>query len=212
MSKDEWTQSEQRLTYLWTQYKYRHELCWHAIYKITVAVIGLAVVPYILETYVNDKLIETVSSWLVVPPVIAIGLACLGIFVINNELRLFAATKLAHHRLEDQLLGNFFQPLYEQITAEKARWTLFDHYAHTIVIVLFLLSIGNAIFVLKWWIPSLTPNTQAQSLAGSLAVAVLLIFLVIGLFVWLLSYGTLGTWIRTVRDSVTVLMSRIKRS
>ena len=155
MSKDEWKESEQRLTYLWTQYKYRHELCWQAIYKITVAVISLGIVPYIVKTSVDYELVKLVRNWLVVPPVLAMSLAGLGIFVINNELRLFAATKLAHYRVENQLLGNLFQPLYEDITPENARWTLFDWFAHALVIALFLVTLGNVIFVWNWWIPSL---------------------------------------------------------
>jgi hypothetical protein len=150
MSEDDWTELEQRLAYLWTQYKYRHELCWQAIYKITVAVILLGLVPYIVETSVSKEVMKVIRSWLVIPPVLAMCLAALGILVVNNELRLFAATKLAHYRLESQLLGTLFQPLHEKITPENARWTRFDWFAHCVIIALFLVSIGNVILVLKW--------------------------------------------------------------
>jgi hypothetical protein len=152
MSEDEWEASEQRLTYLWTQYKYRHELCWQAIYKITVAVILLGIVPYIAKTYVSAELMTFVHNLLWVPPFLAMCLAGFGMFVVNNELRLFAATKLAHYRLESQLFGTLFQPLYEKITPENARWTRFDWFAHALILALFLVSIGNFILVLKWWI------------------------------------------------------------
>jgi hypothetical protein len=151
-----WTEPGQGLTYLWTQYKYRHELCWQAIYKITVAVILLGIVPYIMNRYVSDELMKLVRGWLWVPPVLAMCLAAFGILVVNNELRLFAATKLAHYRLENQLLGSLFRsPFYEELTDRNARWTLFDWYAYALVIALFLLSVGNFLFVLIWWIPLL---------------------------------------------------------
>ena len=37
------------LGHLWDQYKYRHELCWSAVYKVTVAVLALEVIPYVKD-------------------------------------------------------------------------------------------------------------------------------------------------------------------
>ena len=164
MSQDDWTESTS-LAYLWDQYRYRHELCWNAIYKITAAVIGLGALPYI-----KDEVMKNLGHWVLVPPIVATALAAMGIFVVNNELRLFARTKLAHYRREVHLLGTLFEssgPLHEEITPENARKTLFDWYAHMIVIALFVLSFVNVIFVCASWIPRLEEIKKSPAQSSS---------------------------------------------
>jgi hypothetical protein len=47
-SSREWQSSDQeQLSYLWDEYKYRHGLCWEAVYKVIAAVIFLAGLPYV---------------------------------------------------------------------------------------------------------------------------------------------------------------------
>src|SRR5207302_5459121 len=38
--------TQEQLKYLWDEYKYRHGLCWKAIYKIIAVVTLLGVLPY----------------------------------------------------------------------------------------------------------------------------------------------------------------------
>jgi hypothetical protein len=142
------------LTYLWTEYKYRHELCWKAIYKLTAAVIALGILPY-----VDDRLTELLGSKMLVPPVLGTMLAAFGVFVINNELRLFAHAKVAHNHLHNQFLesriidGEVQKAAIDRLSAKSARWTWFDIYAHLLVIVLFMISLGNTAFLFRCWIP-----------------------------------------------------------
>jgi hypothetical protein len=82
------------LEYVWHEYIYRHDLCWRAVYKVTFAVIALGVIPY------QDKLNFGRFAW--IPPLIGTLLAAFGIFILRNELTLFAKTKLAHHSLQDR--------------------------------------------------------------------------------------------------------------
>jgi hypothetical protein len=76
-------ESAQDLTYLWTEYRYRHELCWQAIYKLIVAVIALGVIPYLPQ--LKNNVMKSFEMWLIVPPVVAMGLAGLGIFVVHKR-------------------------------------------------------------------------------------------------------------------------------
>src|SRR5207237_9472613 len=90
----------QDLTYLWTEYKYRHELCWTAVYKVSVAVIALAAIPYAKAAIPNEF-----RGCLVAPPLIGTILAAFGIIFVWNELDICAKVKLAHHTLRHHIIG-----------------------------------------------------------------------------------------------------------
>jgi len=147
--------SQGRLDYLWDVYKYRHGLCWKAVYKIIGSVLVLAVLPY-----AKPDLMEHLEYWLLVPSVIGTLLAVFGIFVVNNELRLFSQVKVAHHDLQEQFIESYVKNVdarkiaIDGLKPECARWTLFDIYVHSIMIILCLLSLGNTLFLVLWWIPS----------------------------------------------------------
>src|SRR5205809_7387160 len=93
-----------QLSHLWDEYKYRHSLCWQAVYKIVAVVIVLAVLPY-----AKVELIEFLGQWMLVPSLIGTLLAAFGVFVVNNELKLFSYVKVAHHSLEKQFLENLLK-------------------------------------------------------------------------------------------------------
>lgn len=73
----------------------------HYQYKLlTVAVvIALDVLPY-----AKAELTNLLGRWMLVPPGIGILFAAFGIFIVNNELRLFANAKVALHSLQDRYL------------------------------------------------------------------------------------------------------------
>src|SRR5258707_1954312 len=95
------TPSQEQLSYLWDQYKYHHSLCWQAVYKIVAVTIVLTVLPYAKQDLTN-----LLGCWILVPPLIGTLFALFGVFVVNNELRLFANAKVAHHSLQDRFLSN----------------------------------------------------------------------------------------------------------
>jgi hypothetical protein len=146
---------QERLSYLWDQYKYHHGLCWKAVYKIVAVVIILAVLPY-----AKPELTRVLGRWMLVPPLIGTLFAAFGVFVVNNELRLFAKAKVAHHSLQNQFLSSVLttsdvrKMAGHDIKPSRARWTLFDIYVHLLILVLLLLSLGNTVFLAFSWIPS----------------------------------------------------------
>jgi hypothetical protein len=89
------TPPQEQLSYLWDQYTYHHGLCWKAVYKIVAVVIVLAVLPY-----AKLDLTKPLGYWMLVPPIIGTLFAFFGVFVVNNELRLFANAKVAHHSVQ----------------------------------------------------------------------------------------------------------------
>src|SRR5690349_9343143 len=116
--------SEDHLGYLWDQYRYRHSLCWKAVYKIVAVVIVLAVLPY-----AKPELTEPLGYWILIPPVIGTLFAAFGVFVVNNELRLFSQVKIAHHVLQEQLLQTVLTDqdvrdrAVDKLNITRARWT-----------------------------------------------------------------------------------------
>lgn len=144
------------LSYLWHQYEYRHEMCWRAAYKVTFAVVTMAIVPY-----VKSDLIRLLGCGALVPPFIAICLAILGYMFANNELRLFGETKVAYYGMQDRLWADVIaplggrQPIQRDMDLKEADKTAFDDFVRSYLRALIVLSVGNAVFVGHRWIPKL---------------------------------------------------------
>lgn len=142
---------QEQLGYLWDVYKYRHGLCWQAVYKIIAAVIVLNMLPY-AKPYLNT----IPKGLMLVPPVIGTLLAAFGLFVVNNELRLFSQIKIAHHVLQERFLesvlkdGDITEKAVDNLNLHWTRWTLFDIYVHILMFTVFLLSLGNTL--LRPWL------------------------------------------------------------
>src|SRR5258708_17087014 len=88
----------QVLNYLWDEYKYRHGMCWSAVLKVSATVTALAVL-----TYVRPELIGKLRYLMVVPPIMGTSLAVFGFFVVHNELKLFAGSKIAHNQYRNKV-------------------------------------------------------------------------------------------------------------
>jgi len=142
------------LEYLWDEYKYRHDLCWRAIYQIVAAVAVLGTVPYL-----KDELTKVLQLWMLVPAVLVAVLAGFGISVLRNELDIFAKSKLAYHILQNAFLSRWITNaehkkfVMHEITEKTARWTLFDQYVVGVMVALLVLSVANVLFLTLHWIP-----------------------------------------------------------
>lgn len=137
---------------LWRQYEYRHSLCWSAVYKVTTAVVILAVVPYAYD--------ELGLRWAaLIPPLIGLVLAGFAIPLMNNELKRFAETKLAFHTLHDELLKTLITDeavrcvVVRDLPASETYSTPFDREVRLYTWTLLGLSVVNAVVVGVWWIP-----------------------------------------------------------
>jgi hypothetical protein len=140
---------QEQLNRLWDEYKYRHGLCWKAVYKIVAVVIVLAVLPYAKPELTRSM---SLGRWMLAPPIIGTLFAVFGVFVVNNELRLFSQVKVAYHALQKQFFESVLEPdvskfAVDDLTLSNARWTPFDIYVHLLMIILFLLSLGNTLLL-----------------------------------------------------------------
>ncbi len=81
---------------LWDEYKYRHDLIWKNLYKITAALVALSVVPYTgkVVTEAFGGYGENFLRWfLLVPPSLAVVVALYSFVVMDNEIHLFQQIK-----------------------------------------------------------------------------------------------------------------------
>ena len=165
-NQDETPPTVAQLSYLWEIYEYRHGLCWKAVYKIVAVVLVLAVLPY-----AKPELTRPLGRWMMIPPVIGTLLAGFGLLVVNNELRLFAMVKVAYHSLQDRFLEAVLTPdvknkALRRFKPSRARWSPFDIYVHSLIVVLLLLSLGNVLLLKYRGLPAVPPNNAMQPTAN----------------------------------------------
>lgn len=94
---------------LWDEYKYRHQHCWNTVFKLTLAVVAISVLPY-TQVSVVCALGERQISLL---PVLAVSLGLFCSVVMHRELRVLDRIRAAH-RAEQKttdLGGDWFRPL-----------------------------------------------------------------------------------------------------
>lgn len=142
---------------LWEEYKYRHELCWKLIFRVTASAVVLSVVPYVLQCNV----LKGLGKLVLLGPALAIGLIVAGSGLMIWEGYLFYTIDrpFADRRLE--VFGIEHRP---QVFPALVGFYLF---------VLLALSIVNY-FVAKEWLtrlPGICDWTHAswwgQFLVGS---------------------------------------------
>lgn len=140
-SKD---QTLDQLKYLWDEYKYRHELCWNAVFKATVSVVVLGVIPYS-----NLSIAKVLRSWILVPPVLSCILVLFSLWVVWNEIDIWKPVKSAYTSLQrDYTLGMnltdlLSNELNEQFRKARRGKTLFPWIVLGFMLILLVLSIGN---------------------------------------------------------------------
>src|SRR5687767_10180029 len=72
-------------TYLWEEYKYRHDLVWRLLFRITAVAAILSIAPLSIAESVREKM----GLWVASLPALAVLLVAGGIAIIMFELRLF---------------------------------------------------------------------------------------------------------------------------
>ena len=146
----------EELNYLWSEYRYRHELCWKAILKIAIAVVTLVALPY-----AQDELTVLLGNYMLLPAGVGAALAGFGILVVKNELELFGKIKLAYrivqNRFLEEVIGDrsMAQETMEILSPTNTRSTAFDRYVQVFMWLLLLLSTTNVVLLGVRWIPYL---------------------------------------------------------
>lgn len=85
------------LRYLWDEYRYRHELCWSAVYKVTAAVVALGIVPY-----AGNHLADRLDWYLLLPPLLGTIFAVFSFRLIRAEFSIWHPIKATYSNLQRQ--------------------------------------------------------------------------------------------------------------
>jgi len=97
------TNETEEAALIWEEYKYRHEHCWTTVFRLTSASVLLGVVPYLPNADVKH-----LRWWLLVPPVVAVGLIVFAWFRMLRELDLLGEVKDLHRKRQDELYPKAF--------------------------------------------------------------------------------------------------------
>lgn len=80
---------------LWDEYKYRHQHCWNTIFKLTLAVVAISVLPFTQETVVC-----VLGKWILLLPAVALALSIFGTIVVYRELRILGVIRARHRSIQ----------------------------------------------------------------------------------------------------------------
>jgi hypothetical protein len=84
-----------RAEYLWNEFQYRHDLIWNLVFRLTIAVVLLGIIPY-TQSQIITRLRElswwilpsgVLSLWILAPPILGVVLALIGFRRIRRELK-----------------------------------------------------------------------------------------------------------------------------
>lgn len=85
-----------RIPVLWEEYKYRHDLCWRVMFRLTSAVVILAIVPYVYQ-----EVVQGLPKWVLwAPASLAVLLAGFAFLLMSNELEIFEEIKEEYRNLK----------------------------------------------------------------------------------------------------------------
>jgi hypothetical protein len=140
-----------RAEHLWNEYQYRHDLVWNLVFRLTAAVVVLAIIPYTQETVMHE-----IGRWILAPSMLGVMLAIVGFFRVDSELRLLNHIRNLYRPLQDSLFYDFHR--------DKKSW--FGAYVRTYIGVLVVLASINILFISNCWIP----QEQCQTIGSALRV------------------------------------------
>jgi hypothetical protein len=92
--------------YLWEEYKYRHDLIWRLLFRVTFVAAFLSIAPFTID----DLTKEAVGVWVQFLPALAIGLAGAGWLLLWVEFRLFEPINEQYVKTQTTAVGHELRP------------------------------------------------------------------------------------------------------
>lgn len=142
-------EKREQLASLWDEYKYRHGLCWDAVYKVTAAVVALGMVPYI-----NRHLEDQMDWYLLLPPILGTIFAWFSFRLIEAEFSIWQPVRNLYSRLQRQYCVELVSDVCERKTLDSEFATAedckkeFGRRLTRFLICLFALSLINVAIIL----------------------------------------------------------------
>ncbi len=137
------TDTLQRAQYFWEEYKYRHDHIWQRIFKFTIAIVLISIMPYI-----QKEIICILSYWVLIAPILAFLLSCFVFSVMHNELQLFGKIKKVYRFEQNKLMD-------DDLAHEINKQSTFDIQVMAYFGILVFLTIINCFIVGQVWIPKI---------------------------------------------------------
>jgi hypothetical protein len=90
-------QALQVASYLWEEYRYRHDLVWQLVFRVTAVATLLLIAPFLA----NESVRKVVGRWLLFLPGLAIAVIAIGYYVLQCELRILKKIRDAYRVAQD---------------------------------------------------------------------------------------------------------------
>ena len=131
-----------KLSALWEEYRYRHDLVWRILVTSAILVTTLSIIPY-----TSSEVAQAYKNWILLAPLGSLIAVILSAKVLEREVELMDAVYKKYDAISNELLE-----IDHKLQHGKSRFST------KVVLLLFLglmISIGNAILI-KWlWLPHL---------------------------------------------------------
>jgi hypothetical protein len=110
----------QRAQYVWEEYRYRHDLIWKLLFRMTAVAVLLAITPFTIK----DLASESAEDWVKLLPAIALLLVAASAIVLRSELARFASINRTYEVVQEEAIGSRtgVEPAPKQATGKLKRW------------------------------------------------------------------------------------------
>jgi hypothetical protein len=91
----------ERARYVWEEYRYRHDLIWRLLFRMTAAAVLLSIAPFTID----DLVAKRAGAWVDALPAIALALVAISWLVLVFELRMFKPIDGVYKEVQQKAVG-----------------------------------------------------------------------------------------------------------
>jgi hypothetical protein len=126
--------------YFWEEYRYRHDLIWRLMFRMTAVAVLLSIAPFTIDDLAEEK----VGGWVDALPAIALALVAISWLVLQFELSLFDSIDREYTQAQDNTVGHRVRDV-PRILVWKVRADVFAWVVRAYPIVLFVVLVVVAL-------------------------------------------------------------------
>jgi hypothetical protein len=105
----------ERAKLLWEEYRYRHDLIWSLLFRITAVATLLCLAPFLIEDDVAIK----VGRWIALPPVLGLVVLVASPVLLTAEFRHFDRVVAAFYRAQEEAVKSLRRPTTGELSPFK---------------------------------------------------------------------------------------------
>jgi hypothetical protein len=123
--------------FLWEEFKYRHDLIWRLLFRVTLVAVGLSIAPFTISDLVGKR----ASFWVQFLPALAIALVVASWWLLWVEYRLFRPVNDRYVKAQRKAVG---KRVREAKTFDFFKWTV---RLYPIVLLILTTTVGCIVWV-----------------------------------------------------------------